>query len=81
MSHAKISRFKLNGSAELDSDFLLTRHQPDQVEQALDETIAELGLVYVDLYLMHWPVEQTAHGNKISYVDVRLPLLHLPLLC
>lgn len=53
------------------------------MEQALDETIAELGLVYVDLYLMHWPVESTAHGNKISYIEVRppsTPLLHLPLL-
>lgn len=73
MSQVKISRFKSNGSVELDTDFLLTSHQPDQVEQGLDETIADLGLIYVDLYLMHWPVESTAHGNKISYIDVRLP--------
>lgn len=73
MSQAKIFRLKWNGSVELDIDFMLTSHQTDQVEQALDETIAELGLAYVDLYLMHWPVESTAQGNKISYIDVRLP--------
>lgn len=75
MSSAKISLLKTNGSVELGTDFLLTSHQPDQVEQALDETTAELGLGYVDLYLMHWPVELTAQGNKIRYIDVRLPCL------
>lgn len=73
MSSAKISLLKTNGWVELGTDFLWTRHQPDQVEQALDETTAELGLSYVDLYLMHWPVESTAQGNKIRYIDVRLP--------
>ncbi|KIM63911.1 hypothetical protein SCLCIDRAFT_673144 [Scleroderma citrinum Foug A] len=31
-------------------------HQPDQVEPALDETLKQLGLEYLDLYLVHWPV-------------------------
>ncbi|KAL4071342.1 NADP-dependent oxidoreductase domain-containing protein [Scleroderma yunnanense] len=31
-------------------------HQPDQVEPALDETLEQLGLEYIDLYLVHWPV-------------------------
>lgn len=45
-------------------------HQPGQVESALEETLSELDLEYVDLYLMHWPVAFTANGNTIDYVDV-----------
>lgn len=30
-------------------------HQPDQVEAACDQSLRELGLDYVDLYLMHFP--------------------------
>lgn len=34
------------------------RHAPQEVEPALRETLDALGLVYLDLYLMHWPVAQ-----------------------
>ncbi|KAF5354977.1 hypothetical protein D9756_005533 [Leucocoprinus leucothites] len=30
-------------------------HQPNQVEKELDETLAQLGVDYLDLYLIHWP--------------------------
>lgn len=32
------------------------RHEPHEVVPALEETLADLGLEYLDLYLVHWPV-------------------------
>jgi len=32
------------------------KHHPDDVEGALQQSLDELDLEYVDLYLMHWPV-------------------------
>ncbi|KAK7057773.1 aldehyde reductase 1 [Favolaschia claudopus] len=31
-------------------------HQPEEVEKELNETLKQLGLDYLDLYLIHWPV-------------------------
>ncbi|KAI0076396.1 Aldo/keto reductase [Panus rudis PR-1116 ss-1] len=31
-------------------------HRPEYVEKELDETLAQLGIDYLDLYLVHWPV-------------------------
>jgi diketogulonate reductase-like aldo/keto reductase len=32
-----------------------SRHEPELVEAALDESLRDLGIDYCDLYLMHWP--------------------------
>lgn len=58
-------------------------HQTDQVEQALDKTLSDLGLEYLDLYLMHWPVASSSGRDYIEYVDVSpsiLSILHLMLI-
>lgn len=31
-------------------------HRPDEAARAMRETLADLGVEYLDLYLMHWPV-------------------------
>ncbi|KAH8553325.1 NADP-dependent oxidoreductase domain-containing protein [Umbelopsis sp. PMI_123] len=36
-----------------------TFHRPADVQKGLDESLASLGLEYIDLYLMHWPVALT----------------------
>lgn len=42
-------------------------HNPEHVRLAVKETLSKLGLEYLDLYLMHWPLalqpEETASGQ------------------
>ncbi|TFK50747.1 Aldo/keto reductase [Heliocybe sulcata] len=54
-------------------------HKPENVEKELNETLSQLGIDYLDLYLVHWPVAFTPgqglfpkHPSKESEVDLDL---------
>lgn len=40
------------------------------VEKALDETLADLGVGYLDLWHMHWPVASKDGKSYNDYVKV-----------
>jgi 2,5-diketo-D-gluconate reductase A len=41
-------------------------HRPDDARRAFDQTLAELGVDYVDLFLIHWPVPTLYGGDFVS---------------
>lgn len=55
----------------------LCSHAPDKVEDAIDQTLTDLGLDYLDLYHMHWPVASTPHGDEIFFVETWKAMIQL----
>ncbi len=41
-------------------------HRPDDARRAFDDTLAELGTDYVDLFLIHWPLPTLYDGDFVS---------------
>ena len=41
-------------------------HRPDDVRRSFDQTLADLGLDYLDLFLIHWPLPTEYDGDFVS---------------
>jgi 2,5-diketo-D-gluconate reductase A len=41
-------------------------HRPDDARRAFDESLDKLGLEYVDLFLIHWPLPTRYDGDFVS---------------
>jgi len=49
-------------TSKLDND----SHRPDDARAAFDRTLSELGVDYVDLFLIHWPLPTAYDGDYVS---------------
>jgi diketogulonate reductase-like aldo/keto reductase len=43
-------------------------HKPEDVEPALRQSLANLGLEYLDLFLMHWPFAFERQHQKTDII-------------
>ena len=43
-----------------------SKHRPDDARAAMDETLSQLGLDFVDLFLIHWPLPTLYDGDYVS---------------
>lgn len=44
-----------------------TDHRPEAVYEAVEQTISDLGVGYLDLYLIHWPVAFLPSSTRLDH--------------
>lgn len=54
-------------------------HEKGRVEEALRNTLSDLGLDYLDLYLVHWPVALRYGTIRPETAEDVIPLSEIPL--
>jgi 2,5-diketo-D-gluconate reductase A len=57
-----LSRDEVFITSKLDN----SQHEPDDARAAMDETLSQLGLDHVDLFLVHWPLPTLYDGDYVS---------------
>jgi 2,5-diketo-D-gluconate reductase A len=57
-----IPREELFITSKLNNGF----HEPDRARAAFDQTLADLGLEQIDLFLIHWPLPTLYDGDFVS---------------
>ncbi|GAB1203808.1 hypothetical protein APSETT445_002448 [Aspergillus pseudonomiae] len=65
ITHHNMATFTLNTGATIPAVGWSSDHR--RAESALDKSLDDLGLEYVDLYLMHWPVTLDPSSNPAEY--------------
>lgn len=55
----------------LTSKLVNEKHHPDLVEPAIKKTLSDIGVEYLDLYLMHWPIaiDDGKLAPQVNFVD------------
>jgi len=66
-----------SGVAKREDLFLTSKlwndsHRPEEVPKALEATLSDLGVTYLDLYLVHWPAA-CVHGKGLVPEDKSRP--------
>ncbi len=57
-----IAREDLYVTSKLNNGF----HQPDDARRAFETTMSDIGLDYLDLFLIHWPLPTLYDGDYVS---------------
>ncbi|MGI9005959.1 MAG: aldo/keto reductase [Streptosporangiaceae bacterium] len=57
-----LDRSEVYVTSKLDND----AHRPDDARSAFDQTLKALGVDYVDLFLIHWPLPMKYDGDFVS---------------
>ena len=59
---SRLDRDEVYVTSKLNNSF----HRPDDARRAFGETLSALGLDYVDLFLIHWPLPTLYDGDYVS---------------